>query len=56
MPLIGLTDNSDTIATSLEDCPGTGIHARDLACFLVDQLKDRGFVRQAPFLANRSRP
>lgn len=55
LPLIGLTENSDAIATSLEDCPGTGIHGVDLARFLIRQVQDREYVRQAPFLANRLR-
>ncbi|HEV3325550.1 MAG TPA: NAD(P)H-binding protein [Puia sp.] len=52
LPLIGLTESRNAIATSLEDCPGTGIHGTDLARFLVSQLKDREYVKQAPFLAN----
>ncbi|GGB02145.1 NAD(P)-dependent oxidoreductase [Puia dinghuensis] len=52
LPLIGLTENSEAIATSLEDCPGTGIHAADLARFLVSQVLDKNYIRQAPFLAN----
>jgi len=54
LPLIGLTAASEPIATSLEDCPGTGIHGADLARFLVRQIEDKDFIRQAPFLANRS--
>lgn len=53
LPLIGLTEDSGDIATSLEDCPGTGIHGIDLAKFLIGQVEDKAFVRQAPFLANR---
>ena len=52
LPLIGLTEDSDAIATSLEDCPGTGIHAKDLARFLIRQVEDKEYLRQAPFLAN----
>jgi nucleoside-diphosphate-sugar epimerase len=54
LPLIGLTEDTDAIVTSLEDCPGPGIHGTDLAQFLVSQLKDREYIRHAPFLANRS--
>jgi len=54
LPLIGLTENSDAIVTSLEDCPGTGIHGIDLARFLIRQVEDKEYVRHAPFLANRS--
>jgi putative NADH-flavin reductase len=52
LPFIGLTENSDAIATSLEDCPGDGIHGLDLARFLVRQIDDGQYIRQAPFLAN----
>jgi len=55
LPLIGLTEDRDAIGASLIDCPGSGIHGSDLARFLVAQLWDRTFVRQAPFLANLSR-
>jgi len=53
LPLIGLTEKTETIAASLEDCPGTGIHGIDLARFLISQIEDRNYVKQAPFLANR---
>jgi len=53
LPLIGLTEDSEAIATSLEDCPGTGIHGIDLARFLISHVEDKDYVRQAPFLANR---
>lgn len=52
LPLIGLTENSEAVSTSLEDCPGTGIHGRDLARFLVHQIEGKDYIRQAPFLAN----
>lgn len=52
LPLIGFTENSEAIAVSLEDCPGNGIHAVDLARFLVAQIDDGTYVGQAPFLAN----
>jgi hypothetical protein len=52
LPLIGLTEASDPIAASLEDCPGTGIHGTDLAKYLIHQLEAKDYLRQAPFLAN----
>jgi putative NADH-flavin reductase len=52
LPLIELTDKTGAIATSLEDCPGDKISATDLARFLVGQLSDSPFLRNAPFLAN----
>jgi len=53
LPLIGLTEDSSDMAVSLEDCPGNGIHGLDLARFLIRQIDDRQYLRQAPFLANR---
>jgi hypothetical protein len=52
LPMIGLTDASEAVATSLEDCPGTGIHGTDLAVWLIRQLEAKDHLRQAPFLAN----
>jgi putative NADH-flavin reductase len=52
LPLIELTDKTGAIATSLEDCPGDKISATDLARFLVGQLSEAPFLRNAPFLAN----
>ena len=53
LPLIGLTEATAPITTSLEDCPGTGILGTDLAHFLIRQLTDDKYVKKAPFLANR---
>lgn len=52
VPFIGLTEDSDNIAVSLEDCPGNGIHGLDLARFLIQQIGISQYVGQAPFLAN----
>jgi len=52
LPLIGLTEDSGEIATSFTDCPGTGIHAVDLARFLVSQVWGKDYVRKAVFVAN----
>lgn len=52
LPLIALTSNSSPVATSLYNCPGDGISATDLASFLVQQLSDKQYLRQSPFLAN----
>ena len=53
LPLIGLTAASAPIATHLEDSPGPGIHGTDLAKFLISQLEDTTYLRNAPFLANK---
>lgn len=50
LPLIEQTDAKNAIKTSLEDCEGDKISATDLAYFLIKQLADKTFIRQAPFL------
>lgn len=52
LPLIGLTEETGEIGISLQDCPGNGIHTIDLARFLIRQLEDAQYIKQAPFLAN----
>jgi hypothetical protein len=52
LPFIGMTDDIDSIAVNLEDCPGNGIHGLDLARFLIREIDNSQYVRQAPFLAN----
>jgi putative NADH-flavin reductase len=52
LPLIEQTDASGKIVVSVEDCPGDKISATDLALFLIRQLSDRTYIRQAPFVAN----
>lgn len=54
LPLIGQTDDTDEIAISLQDCLGNNISATDLALFLIRQLTDTTYIRQAPFIANLS--
>jgi putative NADH-flavin reductase len=53
LPKIELTnDHGRAIKVSLADCPGNAITAIDLADFLIGQLEDRSYIRQAPFIAN----
>jgi putative NADH-flavin reductase len=52
LPMIALTDERRELKVSLEDCPGDGISAADLAAFLADQLRDEAFVHEAPFVAS----
>ena len=52
LPLIIQTDNTGPIAISLRDCPGNNISATNLALFLIGQLTDAIYKRQAPFIAN----
>lgn len=53
LPWIHLTDSAEEVLVSLEDCPGEGVSAGALARFLVAQLSDKSYIRQAPFVANR---
>ncbi|GGD54746.1 NADH-flavin reductase [Emticicia aquatilis] len=50
LPLIEQTDEQRQTQTSLEDCEGDKVSATDLAHFLIEQLTDKTFIRQAPFL------
>jgi len=52
LPLIGQTDERSAMAVSLIDCPGEHISATDLACFMIEQLDEETYIRQAPFIAN----
>tara|TARA_B100001245_G_C22837037_1_gene402452 strand:- start:50 stop:685 length:636 start_codon:yes stop_codon:yes gene_type:complete len=52
LPMIRLTDERLITKASLIDCVGESISATDLACFLIEQLVDKQFVREAPFLSN----
>jgi len=51
LPWIHLTDRAEAVKVSLEDCPGDGVSAGALAHFVVDQLLEGTYVRQAPFVA-----
>jgi len=52
LPMIELTDRTSQYKTSLEDCPGESISSTDLADFLIGQLTDETFIKQAPFVAS----
>lgn len=53
LPLIEQTDERNAITHNLQDCPGDAISATSLAVFLLQQLQDTTFIRQAPFIANK---
>lgn len=53
LPMIEQTDDKSEILVNLKDCPGDKISATDLAFFLIGQLSDKTYLRQAPFIANR---
>lgn len=52
LPLIEQTEDRSKVGVSLEDYLGDKITATDLAHFLVNQLSDATYVKQAPFIAN----
>jgi uncharacterized protein YbjT (DUF2867 family) len=52
LPLIDLTEQDNPISISMTDCPGEKISATSLAGFLVKQLADKRYIKQAPFIAN----
>lgn len=52
LPRIELTDERGELSVSLEDCPGEKVSATSLAHFLVEQLTNDQYVKQAPFVAN----
>ena len=52
LPWIQLTDEPAETRVSLEDCAGEQISTASLARFLIAQLSDLTYVRQAPFIAN----
>jgi len=50
LPLIRQTDESFPYHTSLVDSPGAFISATDLANFVIQEIEQPRFIRQAPFL------
>ena len=52
VPMIEFTGEEGNLKISVENCLGTRITAGDIANFLVQQLTDDRFFRQAPFIAN----
>src|SRR5450755_2287471 len=52
LPLIQLTEVKNEVVISLVDCPGEKISATSLAVFLVDQMEDKTYFKQSPFIAN----
>lgn len=52
LPMIEQTDTRSKINVSLEDCQGDKISATNLAYFLIEQLFEDTYIKQAPFIAN----
>jgi putative NADH-flavin reductase len=51
VPLIDFTKAKNAVVVNLQDCKGTKITAGGIADFLVGQLADEQFYRQAPFIS-----
>jgi hypothetical protein len=51
-PYIEATDEHWLPVVNLYDCPGGKISTTDLAYFLIDQINDKQYLRQAPFIAS----
>jgi len=52
LPLIMQTDERTAIQASLINCEGDQINAANLAQFVIEQLGEKAFVKQAPFIWN----
>nr|WP_315423671.1 NAD(P)H-binding protein [uncultured Pedobacter sp.] len=52
LPLIMQTDEQTVIGTSLVNCDGDQINAANLARFIIEQLGEVMFLKQAPFIWN----
>lgn len=53
LSLIIMDEENKPTNVSLEDCLGDHISATSLANFLIDQLSNGKFIKQAPFIANQ---
>ena len=51
VPMIEFTEAGGNLTVNREDCLGTKITAGAIADFLIQQLSDNQFYRQAPFIA-----
>ncbi|MEO6286175.1 MAG: NAD(P)H-binding protein [Dyadobacter sp.] len=51
VPYIEFNDEKGNVKVDLEDCPGSKISAGDIARFMIAQLADNNYLRQAPFIA-----
>jgi len=53
LPLIEQTDDAPKTFVSLQDCPGSNISATSLAHFIIEQVGNTTYSRNAPFIANK---
>lgn len=52
VPFIEFLETKGEVNVSLEDCLGSKISAADIAEFMIGQLVDDAYVREAPFISN----
>ena len=52
LPFIRVSKERHPVRADLYDCPGKQIGSADLAAFIVQELVERQYVQQAPFLSN----
>lgn len=52
LPMIEYTRERYPVGSNAEDCRGEKISAADIAAFLEEQLRDKRYIRKAPFLYN----
>ena len=52
VPMIEFTEAGANLTVNCEDCLGTKISASAIADFLIQQLSDNQFYRQAPFISS----
>lgn len=52
VPFIEFTDEVRELVVNLKDCLGNKISAGSIAAFIIHQLTDECFLREAPFIAN----
>jgi putative NADH-flavin reductase len=52
LPWIEQTDERRGVTVDLQDCPGEKISTTDLADFVIGQIEDGSYLKQAPFVAS----
>ena len=52
VPFIEFLDTTSKVLVNPEDCPGDKISAFDISDFMIQEMVDAKFIRQAPFIAN----
>lgn len=53
LPWIEQTDERRGVITNFYDCPGEKISTTDLADFVIEQIENRTYLREGPFVVSR---